>query len=227
MTMRRGRITEGFPRDTVRRARVSLIALLLLGVVGCGGNDSPMEPDPDPDPTPPTYAERIASGWASFTSGAYATASSKFSAAVAADPAPVDAYVGLGWSELKRDDPEAAHGAFETGSTKAGADGLRADLYAGWAFVWNVRTTAPDRHVESNARVVQAETLDPAWVFEHLAGMDRDDLTILAAENFFALGDFEASLARVQSLVPTFDADVDTPEGQAALADEIEALRAG
>lgn len=228
MTMCERTHAEGTSDRARRVAAAWMAALLLLVAAGCGGGDSTMEPDPDPDPLPPpTYAERIASGWSSFASGAYATASSKFSAAVTADPEPVDAYVGLGWSDLKLDELDAAHAAFETGSTKSGTDATRADLYAGWAFVWHARTSAPDHHTESNARIVQAETLEPAWSFEHLAGIDADDLALLAAENFFALGEFDSCLARVQSLDPTFVADIGTPEGQAALADEIELLRTG
>lgn len=201
---------------------------LCVAVVGCGGNDSPMEPDPpDPDPTEPTYAERIASGWASFATGSYASARSAFAAAVSQDPAPIDAYVGLGWSELKRDALSAAHDAFANGADNAGDDALRADLFAGWAFAWSARQGEPSRHAESNARIADAETLESDWVFDHLPDLDAGDLTLLAAENHFALGEFAASLARVQALDPSFVADVDTPEGQAALAARIEELRAG
>jgi hypothetical protein len=188
-----------------------------------------MEPDPGPGPGPegPTYAERIAAAWASFSAGQYTAARSAFAAAVAADATRADAYAGLGWSELRLDAPDAAHQAFLDGNTRTGTDPVLADLFAGWAFAWNARQAAAGRHAESNTRIAQAEALTPAWVFAPEAGMDAADLTLLAAENFFALGDFASSLARVQVLDPAFTANVGTVTGQAALATRIEALRTG
>lgn len=204
-------------------------ALLLVTAAGCGGGTSGTDPDPDPDPDPdePTYGERVTSAWTAFTSGSYATARANFLAAIAADPAPAAAHTGLGWAELKLDDPDAAHVAFGNGSTGTGTEATFADLYAGWAFAWNARQTALDRHAESNARIHEVEARDPDWTFGALPGLDADDLSLLAAANFFALGGFDSSLARVQVLDPAFTADVGTAAGQAALAARIEALRDG
>jgi hypothetical protein len=187
-----------------------------------------MEPDPPgPGPEGPTYGERVAAAWASYTAGQFAAARSGFAAAVAVNAARADAYVGLGWSELRMDAPDAAHLAFQDGSGRTGSDPVMADLHAGWAFGWNARQAAAGRHAESNAAVAQALALEPAWIFDHEAGLDAADLTLLAAGNFFALGDFASSLARVQVLDPAFAADVGTATGRAALAARIEALRTG
>lgn len=206
------------------RHRPACLALLgaMHFLLGCGssGGGSPVGPGNDP-----TYDERVAAGWVSYSAGQYAAARDTFADAVDADPAPAAAYVGLGWSELDLDDPEAAHAAFANGSGRTGTVATQADLLAGWAFVWNARKTAPDNYAESNARITQAEAIAPDWVFAYRAGLDADDLGLLAAENHFALGDFASSLARVRTLDPAFDADVGTPEGQAALAGKIEALR--
>jgi hypothetical protein len=207
----------------------ALAFLLLLAASGCGGGSSGTDPgtDPDPDPDQPTYGERVTTSWTQFTAGSYASARAGFLAAIATDPAPAEAHAGLGWCELKLDDPDAAHVAFGDGSTRTGSTSTLADLYAGWAFAWNARQTAADRHAESNARIVEAESREPDWSFEALPGLDADDLSLLAAGNFFALGTFDSSLARVQRLDPAFTADVATAGGRAALAARIEALRSG
>ncbi len=205
------------------RTVAAWVVASLLGLTGCGGGDSTLEPEPEPEPA--TYAELVAAGWASFAAGNYPAARSAFAEAVTLDPAPAEAYVGLGWSELKRDVLTAAHQAFESGSGKTGADPVLADLFAGWAFVWNARKTVADNYGESNSRIVQVETLEPDWQFDPIAGLGVADLVLLAAENHFALGDFDSSLARVQALDPAFVVDVATPEGQAALAEKIELLQ--
>ncbi|HMB67861.1 MAG TPA: hypothetical protein VKU85_01075 [bacterium] len=204
------------------------VAVAAAALAGCGGGDSGTEPDDDPDPGPePTYDERVASGWASYEAGQFTAARSAFQAAAAVDGSRADAHVGLGWSQLRLDAPDLAHDAFDDGSAASGSDALKADLHAGWAFAWNARQAAAGRHAESNARVLQAEALAPGWTFAHEAGMDAADLTLLAAENHFALGEFAESLARVQVLDPAFTADVGTAAGLSALAAKIEALRAG
>jgi len=216
-----------FPCRRPLRAAAAAAGLLCLVAAGCGGGSSGTDPDPDPDPEEPTYGERVTTAWTAFAAGSYATARASFLAAIGLDPAPAEAHTGLGWCELKLDDPDAAHAAFATGSTKTGTDAVLADLYAGWAFAWNARQTAVDRHAESNARIAEAEAREPDWAFEPLPGLDADDLSLLAAANFFALGAFDSSLARVQTLDPAFTADVGTAAGQAALAARIEALTTG
>ena len=108
-----------------------------------------------------------------------------------------------------------------------------ADLYAGWAFLANAdkdgvptdEIRSPNENfILSNQRIDMALELSPAWSFEARPDLDRDDLIVLRAENYFALGDFAASLAEVQSLVEGFTADVGTPQGQAELAAKIEEL---
>ena len=213
---------------TIRLLATGAVATAALALSGCKGGDSPLAPaDDDPDPIPLTYAERISAGWAHFTAGNYSTARSTFLGATTFDPGPADAYAGLGWSELQLDDLQAAHDAFSTGSGKTAPDEVLADLHAGWAFAWNARKTAPDNYAESNARITDVESLEPAWSFDHLPALDSTDLTLLAAENYFALGQFDSSLARVQLLDAAFVADVATAEGQAALATRIEELRTG
>ncbi|MEZ5063464.1 MAG: hypothetical protein R3B81_01965 [bacterium] len=210
------------PGPTFGRGLRVLLLLGLLSGGGCGGGDTTTQPGPEP-----SYAERIAAGWTAFEAGNFDPARSQFLAAVAADPAPLEGWMGLGWTELRRSDPDAAHDAFESGSDKNGSDAQRADLLAGWAFGWSARSTQAGRFSESNARIDEVETLTSTWSFAHAPGLDADDLVLLAAENHFALGAFAASLARVQVLDPAFTADIGTPAGQAALAAKIEALRVG
>ncbi len=206
---------------TIRTSFTALGLALLLNACGGSGGGGGTGPTPDP-----TYSERIAAAWAAYESGDAAGARDGFAAAVAADAGPMEGHVGLGWAELALDDLVGAHDAFSAADARSGPDGLRADLHAGWAFGWNARHGVAGRHSESNDQVEAAETLDPAWAFSHRPDLDHEDLIVLAAENHFALGEFTASLTRVQALDPAFTTDVGTSAGRAALADRIEELRA-
>lgn len=198
---------------------VALGSTMLLA--GCGGGSSPS----GPATPPPSYEERVDAGWTSFATGDYDDARQAFAAAIPENADRLDAYVGLGWAELRLGNEEDAHAAFQSGSTRAGGDGLHADLAAGWAFAWHARTTAPDHYAESNARIEDAEELAPDWSLPADSRWNRNDLRWLAAANHFARGEFAESLLRVRQLDPSFTADVATPAGQAALALRIEELR--
>lgn len=211
-------------RNRLRSRVANRLALFLTATMlsaGCGGGSAPS----GPTTPPPSYDERIAAGWASFTAGDFLGARTSFTNAITDNASRMEAFVGLGWSELRLGDEDQAHAAFATGAALAGADELRADLAAGWAFAWNARKTVPNGYAESNTQIVAAESLAPAWSLPADPSLDRSDLRWLAATNHYARGEFAASLIRVRELDPTFTADVATAEGQAALALRIEALR--
>lgn len=218
-------ITKWTTRSDLRGAVCILgLALSTAGMIGCGGNS-----DSNGTPIVPTYDDFVARGWAAFAAGSYADAEGHFQDAVDADAARAEGHSGLGWSSLRMDDPGSAGPAFEAGSTGTGDTSVLADLFAGWAFATNALkdpTGADDtNYSESNAHAAEALDLDADWSFTHGLGLDRRDLVVLRAENYFALGAFPASLAEVQILDPGFAADVGTPAGQAALAARIELLK--
>ena len=148
----------------------------------------------------PTYAEVVADGWASFLAGDYAAATRHFTDALALDDAQAEAYSGLGWTSLQLEDPIPAAQSFSEGSTRTGDSQALADLYAGWAFATNALKdptgVTTDAYTDSNTRAAEALARDAAWSFTHGLGLDRGDLIVLRAENFFALGEFRVQPGR-------------------------------
>lgn len=212
-------------KQTLRRAIGVLgCALSSLGMMGCGDGDSNST-----TPTPPGYADFVARGWTAFAAGDYTDAEGHFQDAVDADAARAEGHSGLGWTSLRMEDPASADLSFAAGSTGSGDTSVLADLFAGWAFASNALKDPAGVDVtnysESNAHAAEALDVDADWSFTHGLGLDRGDLVVLRAENFFALGEFAESLTEVQRLDPLFSVDVETPEGQAALAEEIELLK--
>ena len=94
-------------------------------------------------------------------------------------------------------------------------------MFAGWAFALN----AAKEYSDSNERIDEALAEDPAWQFDFGISLDADDLVVTKAENHALLGNFDLSLVAVRTLNPSFNADVSTPDGQAALVIEIERLK--
>lgn len=193
--------------------------LLLAG--GCGGGGDTGGGTPEP-----TYEELVAQAWDAFEAADYAQAATGFGEALALDPGGVEAHSGRGWCRMILGDHAGSDADFGEASAGAAADAVRADLFAGWAFLANVYSPADD-FAASNERVGQALALDPAWSFTHRSDLDHDDLYVLRAMNHYALGEFAESLVEVRRVEPAFDVDVDTPAGQAALAVKIEEISFG
>ena len=187
---------------------LSLWLISLAVFFGCGKKG----------PTGPSYEDLIQAGWDAFAQKDYQTASQKFSDAKNLDTKRIAAYEGLGWSLLMLDDLNQASIEFAAGASEAEAT---ADLYAGWAFVLN----ALKLYSLSNVRADQALELAPDWQFQYGLPLAARDLRVLKAENYFLIGEFQKALDEVRTINPGFNADINTNEGLAALAQEIENLR--
>jgi tetratricopeptide (TPR) repeat protein len=191
------------------------ISSLLLGfAVGCGGDDD----GDNPPPQPPSDAEVLQAGWDAFTAGDYAEAEAQFDELLGRERRVAEAHDGLGWTFARQNEASEASVHFSA-AFAAGADTLAIEdeAHAGLAFAQH----ALERHVECLAAAAEVAA---DWVFAHEGALDRDDLTVLEASAHYALGEFADALARVQELDPSFDADVATVEGRAALAARIESL---
>lgn len=193
----------------MKRLNVIPLFLSLVFFVSCGPAD---EADT-------VYQELIDQGWAFFENAEYDSALSKFTAARDYNIQPAEAYTGRGWCYMKLDNLSSASSEFTTAS--GGLDPT-AELYAGWAFTLN----AQKQYSQSNTQASEALLLSPDWIFPYGLNLHSDHLHLLKAENFFALGDYTGSLNEVKILNDSFNADVATSDGQAALADEIENLKA-
>ena len=84
---------------------------------------------------------------------------------------------------------------------------------------------ADKKYAASNIKIDTALTSDSNWIFSHGLGLNKNDLIVLKAENFFLLGYFAVSLSAIQELNPSFIANILTSEGRADLALEIERLK--
>jgi tetratricopeptide (TPR) repeat protein len=190
------------------------LALGLAVMVGCGGDDDTTSPPPPVD----NDQTVLDSGWAAFEVADYAQAESDFRELLGRDALVAEAHDGLGWtfSFQSQVDSSLVHFAL---AVDAGADTLAiADqTHAGLAIA---------RHADEDYAGCLAAAAEVAagWSFDHSGALDRNDITVLEAGAHYALGQFAEALAAVQELDASFDVDVGTVEGRAALAAKIESL---
>ena len=188
-----------------------LISTFLFVFAGCkaGAND--------PE-TVDQYAQKISDGWTAFSQGNFSSAKSLFTEARISDSTKTDAYLGIAWCFLKLDSLENAVTHFNVAS-KMGL--TNADLNAGYAFALN----ASKQYQMSNTQAAIALNLSPNWVFAYQTSLNKSDLQLLQAQNYYQLGDFTNSLTFVRLINVAFSSDVSTAAGRLALADEIERLK--
>jgi len=200
------------PKKITVKLFLGLLPLLLMAMLytGCQGTNEPDQTD--------AYTQKITDAWNAFTQGNYSSAYAAFNQARLSDSVKADAYLGLGWCALKLDSLKLVSGYFAA-ATRAGL--TSADLYAGYAFLLN----ATKQYEQSNSYAANALVLSPNWVFAHQTSLNKNDLKLLQAQNYYQLGNFSTSLSFVQLLNSAFSADVTTAAGRLALADEIERLK--
>lgn len=190
---------------------VLLSSLLLL--YGCG--------DDDGGPTQPTAAELTDQGWAKFQAGDFDGASADFGAATDLDPEYEEAYLGLGWAELRQSHAGLAEDAFETYLLKAsGSD----DADAGLALAYH----AQDKFQDAIDKAGQLLSSNPSWSFSHDASIDYLDLALVLAHSYYETAEYQESLDVVkQYFDPNFNPDVGTDAGREQLAGKLESLYTG
>ena len=162
--------------------------------------------------------EIVQLGWDNFSKGEYTDAKYYFQMAIGMDNSLADAYNGLGWTMAKLDSIDVSIENFLICLEKTSNDNIILEANAGLAFDYNVQ----DNHQQC---IDHAENIESGWIFSHNTNIDCNDITLLMAISYYALGNFEQSLAKVQILDTGFDADVTTPQGRAELAEKIEELK--
>lgn len=191
----------------------ALLSSLLL-VHGCGEDKV----------TPPLTPEKlIEQGWAKFEAGNNAGASADFNAAIGLSADTNEAYLGLGWAELRQNHAGLAEGAFETYVAKdPGSD----DAKAGLALACDALDKFKD--VIDNAEDLLSS--NPTWSFSRDSRINYLDVAlVLVYGYYYGEADFSQSLTVLKEyfalhLPPDFNPNVETPEGQAELAKKIEDL---
>ncbi len=167
---------------------------------------------------PPTDQEILESGWRNFMNGSYTEAVNDFTELINREAFLGDAYTGLGWSNSFLNYLQEAVNNYNIALNNQSSNRLSNDIYAGLSFVYD----ALDYHQNC---LVASDSVTSDWRFAYKEDLDYNDLILLRAISFYALGDFLNSLSEIQRLDPSFIADVATIEGRAALADKIEELR--
>ncbi len=191
-----------------------VLILVNLLIFGCGGNG----PGPEPGPTP---GELTSAGWAKFESGNYNDAINNFNSAIGVDVNYSEAYCGLGWCYAMLSDDSLSAKNFETCLSFTNPDSIALWAKAGLAFAYEAETL----HNQAIDKAKEVLSADSSWKFSHDATCSASDLRLLLAECYYAIGEFDSSLAEVQILNPEFFVYVNTAVGRGALADEIERLR--
>ncbi len=167
---------------------------------------------------PPDANQYINQGWEAFKNHEYQTALDKFTEALRMDSSIVDAYNGAGWSSGKLNLLDEAVKYFLICKSKPNSS---LDINAGLSIVYNAQKKYNSSITE--AGIVFRGNLD--WVFSRDTSINKYDLRIVLAENYYALGSFEICLEQVKMLNLTFSVNYQTMEGQTILAHEIERLR--
>jgi tetratricopeptide (TPR) repeat protein len=193
---------------------VILFAILLL-VYGCGGNGGGGTQ---------TAKELIDQGWTKFKAGNFSGASGDFNAALGLDAAAYEAYLGLGWAELRQNHGGLAENAFviyvdSTSDSQYQARGGLVLAYLAQAKFQDAITTA---------NVVLSAV--PAWTFSSDdSNINHLDLKLALVQSYYEIGDYTQCLDAIQTY---FDSafnpgDVNTDQGREALAEKIESLYTG
>jgi tetratricopeptide (TPR) repeat protein len=193
-----------------------LLIIILLGTLlfySCG----------EKEVTRPTARELIDQGWQKFQAGNLVGAGSDFTAAISISAVKTDssdAYLGLGWAQLRQDQGGLAENSFVKHLSLApGGD----DGRAGLAFAY--LATQKFQEAIDTASVVLSS--NASWSFGHDNSINHLDLRLLLAQCYYNLGDYSASLEIVRYFDSGFNVDINTPEGRSDLADEIHSLWTG
>jgi len=199
--------------------RVNLLFIVLISVIllsfSCGKKKKTVEPPP------PTAEELTKAGWAGFKDGNYDGAIDDLNSAIETDPNYSEAYCGLGWCYAMLSDDSLSVKNFEKCLSFTNPDSIALWAKAGLAFAYE----AQKLYNQAIDKAKEVLTADSSWKFSHDTTCSASDLHLLLAECYFAVSEFDSSLAEVQILNPGFFVYVNTAEGRGALADEIERLR--
>ncbi|MBD3286790.1 hypothetical protein GF359_09235 [candidate division WOR-3 bacterium] len=181
----------------------ALFVLLLIGV-GCNG---------DPE-------DHLAKAWSLFEEGDLSGARDHFDSALSGQTEnAAEAYMGLGWCDLLEDKLTDAYNNFSSSMTYENL----LDANAGAA----IASSELSRYTDAIDYVNTVLNANPDYFFTHYTSVDSELLRLTKAKSAAALGDFETALDEIQEIEPSFDANPDTPQGQADILTKIEELISG
>lgn len=189
------------------------VLALVLSCGGGGGDSGPSE----------SASSLTAEGWTHFESGEYGLSVDKFERALALDPSYADAHNGLGWSYARLDSLSRSLDSFGKAITETGLSAVLTDSYAGSSPAYRDLDTRPSHFDSAAVYASNALSLDRRYVFEHDEDFDWNDLHLIMAQSYFALGDYASAKVRVDSLDGII-LNPGSPSFVEDLAEEIERL---
>jgi len=195
----------------MRIRKYLLCLLILLLTINCELQNGTTPIDKDVE-------ELVTEGWYQFKAGNYYFALEKFRDAIAKDNNYAEAYNGAGWSSARLTNLSDAVAYFTQSIAK---NSSLIEAHAGLAFVYNAQKEYQSAINSAN----KALSLTSNWLFAYDETIDYQDLYLILAASYFALGNFNQSLAQVKKINSSFNADIATYEGKSSLAEEIERLR--
>ena len=181
----------------------------LLFIYGCGKEGKHKQ----------TAQELIDQGWAKFATGNFTGASADFNAANGLTTDTTEAYLGLGWAELRRNNAGLAEKAFVTYLAKVSDSN---DAKAGLALAYD----AQDKFQNAISMAEEVLQSAPTWMFSHDPKINHLDLAYVLADSYYSIANFSQSLVTVQHYfnLPDFKPDINTDQGRTELANKIEEL---
>jgi tetratricopeptide (TPR) repeat protein len=171
-----------------------------------------------------TAQELTNQGWGKFTAGDYTGASLDFKAATGLDPTYEDAYLGLGWAELKKNSAGLAESAFKTYLLKTSSSEGATAATAGLALACH----AQDKFQDAIDKADELLSSSPSWQFSRDASIDYLDVALIMAQSYYELGEYQSCLDVVkQYFDASFNPDLTTDQGRNQLAAKLESLYTG
>ena len=157
-------------------------------------------------------------GWGKyFQAGLYSEALAKFITAIEEDATYADAYDGAGWASARLSQLENAVNYF---NDCLEIDDSIVDACGGLAFTYYAQKEYESAIAFSN----QALNKKSNWVFTYDKSISYKDIHLVIAGSYYVLKDYSNALSHVKKLNASFYADINTEEGKAQLAQEIERL---
>ena len=188
--------------------------------IGCGENEvvNPIKKMND--------EELLSSGWSEFEKGNYTNSKEYFLELIERqDKFIKEAYAGLGWSESHLNLYINAINSFNSALEYLDVnDDISNDIYAGLSFA----NDALDKHHDC---LNTTKNVDENWHFSHDTKLDYNDIILLKAISYYALGCkenesyFSNCLEEVQRLDPGYSINVSTIGGRGQLSVKIEELK--
>ena len=166
------------------KTKFIILILSLLSFFSCEDNGG------DPEVT---AEELINSGWVKFEAGEYSSAVSDFNSAIAEDASALEAYSGIGWSQIRLDQIDDAETNYliALNGNYAGKEVL-----AGLAAI----SLAIEEYTTAIGYGESILNIDPDWVFEHDNSIDYKDVWFVVAIAYFHEGDFAEVEFAIQNI---------------------------